>query len=121
MPNKAFKRHVEKTTRMSFFGVDEYFTSQKCSECESQTKSVYHLKEKIIDGNASLQHVKIHELRRCNNNECRILWNRDVNACRNIMKVFICNLLGNERPKYLCRDQTPGESPKTDSKRDNIV
>ena len=41
---------------------------------------------------------------RCLNPVCNTFWQRDVNACRNIMEVFIYQVFGLPRPKYLERE-----------------
>ena len=105
IPNKEFKRHLL-STRSSITTVvcDEYCTTKKCSECGSDTIKVKHWREiRDQDKNVSLKLVETYGLRRCNNNECRITWDRDVNACINILKIFECCLNGKERPGYLCR------------------
>tara|TARA_R100001163_G_scaffold65029_1_gene60826 strand:- start:81 stop:2150 length:2070 start_codon:yes stop_codon:yes gene_type:complete len=105
MPLKEFKKHLLSTrSGISAYEVDEYYTTKKCWVCKSDTVKVMYKKEvEDQDGNISLKHFVNYGLRRCNNNECRILWDRDVNACKNILEVFLCYLRGEERPEYLCR------------------
>jgi transposase len=58
--------------------VDEHRTSKSCSGCNKGdcTKMKIHGRE-------------CHRVIRCNNNECNMVWNRDVNGCRNIRSVLL--------------------------------
>ena len=76
--------------------VDEYYTTQKCHRCYSQTTKVYK-----ADGKVNL------DVRHCANcakvKNDRGLRNRDLNASKNILLVFRCLLTGVSRPSYLKR------------------
>ena len=85
--------------------IDEYNTTKKCNVCHCETQKVKCWKEVMIDGERSLKLVEAYGLRRCSNNECRITWDRDLNACPNIMIVLLSDLRGLERPEYLCREK----------------
>ena len=112
MPCKGFKKEVERQcSRVYLEEVDEYLTTKMCSKCGCETQGVKVWKE-IMDskGDKSVKKVEIYGLRRCKNNGCRITWNRDVNASRNILKILLCSLRGEERPSYLLRKQGVSET-----------
>ena len=58
----------------------------------------------MSDGEKRRLKVNIHGLRRCKYDECRITWDRDVNASRNIHRLLKTEytLGGGARPQYLC-------------------
>jgi hypothetical protein len=58
--------------------VDEHRTSKCCSQCG-------------IGDNENVRYggVKCHRVIRCNNNECKTYWHRDVNGSRNIRAVLL--------------------------------
>ena len=63
---------------------------------------------------ASATQEQVHQpclgLSRCPNPECKVLWNRDDNAARNILKAFLWECLLGVRPKHLRR---PWRLPST--------
>ena len=70
--------------------VREFNTSQVCSVCYSpqglsKAPSTFHI-------------TKPHFVRRCSNPTCQIMWNRDVNAARNIRDLGKIQFLGWKRP-----------------------
>ena len=48
-------------------------------------------------------YVPCHFVLRCLNPECNTIWQRDVNASRNIMDAFKCQMKGQARPQHLER------------------
>ena len=110
VPCKGFFNYLKEqdSTQCRCIGVNEACTSQMCSKCTCQTGSVYT--HRIVDVSDTVQEIKrvaIYGIRRCNNNVCRIIWDRDVNASRNIHKILNTEYRGEERPKYLCRKIKP--------------
>jgi len=104
MPNKSFYNHVNKNSDVHLMECDEYLSTKMCSKCGKETKTVKcwkYIEENDSEGVKKLRNI--YGLRRCSNNECRITWDRDVNASRNILIVLLNQLKGDERPKYLCR------------------
>ena len=71
--------------------VDEFRTSKLCNKCHHDTSKVKFNGEKI------------NSVLRCNNNECGIIIDRDINGAKNIFMVFEKILRGEERPKEFCR------------------
>ncbi|ORE13652.1 hypothetical protein BCV71DRAFT_277620 [Rhizopus microsporus] len=60
--------------------VDEYLTSQVCNAC----------KNRQLDNITTMSSKRrVHAMLECNNSSCNIVWNRDVNAAKNIFDVFI--------------------------------
>ena len=54
-----------------------------------------------IEYDVVLKKVAVYGIKQCVN--CRITWDRDVNAPENILKVLLCQLRKEARPAYLCR------------------
>ena len=79
-PKKGLFMELRRRYRNTRLG-SEYRTSQVCSKCEGQ-----------------LDDIGIWGLKKCNNT-CSTLWNRDVNAARNIRHVFLYRNTYNEYPE----------------------
>ena len=103
MPNKGFFEYLRKNTCLTMTSTDEYRTSLMCSRCGSETCSIKYWKDFGLDGKEDRRLIGCYGLRRCKNNECRITWDRDVNACQNIQMVLSNELNGLERPLHLQR------------------
>ena len=73
--------------------VDEYNTSKLCCRCDNETEKV------------SYNNVKVNSVLHCKNNECGIVIDRDINGCKNILKIFKCALERKDRPKAYCRQK----------------
>ena len=78
--------------------IDEYLTSQKCSCCGAKMKRA-KLAKTFKDGETKI--VSCFKVLRCTT--CNTLWNRDVNASRNLFMVLKNQLLGLKRPKHIQR------------------
>lgn len=103
-PNKRIKNLLKKNFKV--VDVDEHRTSQLCSTCEnalSMPKMLKRLskkqkienKKKKEDEKGVEDLVSVWGVRRCDNNRCsRNFWNRDTNAARNILKVFLYSVQG---------------------------
>jgi len=116
-PVKAFKRRLRQHCRV--VEVDEYLTSQICSRCQ----------ERELEGLPCSQPApgtsRLYALRRCLNERCRlssdsqrsVIWDRDVNAARNILHVFLYqNHHQGRRPTAFMRPP-----PKPDQIQDHNV
>jgi transposase len=82
--------------------IDEYCTSQTCSECHGKVKNMYYPK---VQEDGKTKRVKCHEVVCCKNNKCAIYWQRDRNASRNIHALLKCLVEGKERPLAMRRRQ----------------
>ena len=108
MPVKGFKNHLNKCPDVKVQDIDEWGTTIKCNACRSRTKVVKEWKEiKKQDEEPVDKLTVIYGLRRCKNSECRITWDRDLNASKNILCLLEHKLRGEARPSYLKRDPTP--------------
>jgi transposase len=68
--------------------IDEHRTSKCCSSCRSG--EVHNV---TYDGK------QCHQVVRCGNSElCGVVWQRDLNASRNIRELLMCKVRGDERP-----------------------
>ena len=81
--------------------VDEYRTSKKCSICqdpnaECETFRMINNPRPYRQGR-----IKCHGLLRCTT--CKRLWNRDLNAAKNIWNIARAAMDGSDRPSYLQR------------------
>ena len=100
--------------------VDEYRTSQVCSKCKvGKCDKDDHKLEKMKYGA-----VPCHFVLRCLS--CNTIWQRDVNASRNIMEAFKAQMNGLSRPSYLERGKLSNPSdnvgytaPKTKNNAQN--
>jgi len=119
MPNKGFRNYLEKRSKVVIMDVDEYKSTKMCSVCESETSGSIKVGKEIEmnDGSKEVKKVQVYGLRRCMNNECRITWDRELNADRNIMKIFLSSLQGIERPEYLCREEKERKNKELQGKR----
>lgn len=92
-PCETLKRRLERVhcQQGSFVEVDEHRTSLVCSTCNGALKPA---KRKRLDGTMS----DVYSVRLCTNTGCRIGWNRDVNAARNILRVFLEANQGRQPP-----------------------
>jgi hypothetical protein len=111
MPVSEFNKYLKHRCGFIYvYDINEWGTTVNCNGCRRRTVDVYVWEEKELpDGTTKRIRRKIYGLRRCNNNECSITWNRDVNASKNIRFLLERELKGLERPKYLC----PQPKPKT--------
>jgi hypothetical protein len=112
-PNKRIKTLLKKNFKV--VDVDEHRTSLLCSTCEhalsvpkmlkrlSKQEKIKNEKKKEKDKSVE-ELVSVWGVRRCNNNKCsRSHWNRDTNAARNILKVFLHSVRGETLPAPFLR------------------
>jgi hypothetical protein len=72
--------------------IDEHLTSKRCSGCCSSNHKCKNVK---YNG------IHCHQVIRCTNSECEEVWQRDLNAARNIRNVLMAFLDTQQRPEYL--------------------
>lgn len=98
MPNKEFMNYMKRF--VSVTDIDEHRTTKCCNRCGSEMK-------KVCNSRSPNEKFKreIYEITRCNNNVCRITYERDKNASINIRKLLIHKLRREERPAYLQRQK----------------
>ena len=106
---KRFLRHLQrKAPEGRVFVVDEYLTSQVCSECGNKTVPFKTVNEPAAHIRRTDKEARrgepvcvpssfeIHGLRTCQ--KCRKTLNRDVNAAANMAWVGVCQVFGAEHP-----------------------
>ena len=118
-PCKRIKRALKRFATV--IEVDEFRTSCTCSHCKiGKQNADDHKVEKATllstkpnqDGEYEL--VSCYNVLRCLNPGCNRFWQRDVNASRNIMEAFKCQIQGLPRPPYLEREtSTAAVAPQT--------
>jgi len=91
-PVKKLRRAFKKMG-FTIVEVDEHRTSKNCSACHHASDT----------SNVSYNGVSCHQVVRCNNSECGLVWQRDCNASRNIYEILHTMLLGQDRPEGLRR------------------
>jgi hypothetical protein len=101
-PVLTLKRELRRWTKV--IDVDEYNTSKKCCECWSEMTKMKH------------DDVSTYSVLRCENNECGIVIDRDVNASKNIRLLLRCRLGLEEKPVEFERPKT--FLPKTEETRE---
>jgi hypothetical protein len=79
--------------------INEYNTSQVCSSCFQGTKlcAVGSRQDPFVTRPVSV--AKPHFVRRCTNNICRTIWNRDINAACNMVYLALHKVYGLDRPE----------------------
>jgi hypothetical protein len=88
-PVLKLKRHLRKWCKV--LDVNEFRTSKLCCKCYTETQRV------------SYNGIKVNSVLRCLNNECRMVIDRDINGCKNILKMLMVSLNQMELPKEFNR------------------
>jgi hypothetical protein len=121
-PCELVKRRLSSHHRATVIMVDEFRTSQACSTCQVQVGKFAVLKRQrvIEDGiptvtkggrlhhqdnseGGATSYKTCHNVRACANPFCRIVWNGDVNATRNIAWICMSIARGEGRPAEFMR------------------
>lgn len=115
-PVKEFRCFLKKSN-CQVVDLDEYKTSQLCSLCHEQLKSVYTSKTKGEGETMEVKRRILHGVKCCISAQCRTsmltrceaktfpwvasrgrMWNRDINAARNMLHIYQELLATGERP-----------------------
>ena len=121
-PCESVRRRLSSHHRATVVMVDEFRTSQVCSTCQLAVGKFAVLKRQrvIEDGmptvteggrlhhqddseGGTTSYKTCHNVRACSNPLCRIVWNRDVNAARNIAWICMSIARGEGRPAEFTR------------------
>jgi hypothetical protein len=110
-PCEAVRRRLSSHHRATVVMVEEFRTSRMCSTCLSGIGGFRVLRRRrIIEGGMLTvsvggdgSHETCHNVRACTNPLCRIVWNRDVNAARNIAWICMSIARGESRPAEFTR------------------
>ncbi|KAG1295769.1 hypothetical protein G6F57_017087 [Rhizopus arrhizus] len=78
MIKKALKKYCGK--QLDICMVDEYLTSQICNKCK--TRNV----DNVVTAKSKR---RVHTVLQCKQNNCNIIWNRDIMAAHNILDIFL--------------------------------
>ena len=98
-PSNRLRKELRK--RCTVVDVDEFRSSQRCSQCSEQ---MTQMTKKVIRADRSESHVKVHRVQHCSNSVCSCKTiNRDRNASLNLLLIVQCLLFGRERPIHLSR------------------
>ena len=81
--------------------LDEYGTSRGCSCCGERCIKI-KLPKQNREGVTELS--RSHQVVRCSSNECAMCWQRDKNSNINHLKLLMCLIRNEERPKYVRRN-----------------
>ena len=82
-PMKEIRRRLE-THHCVVIDVDEFRTSKLCSKCHDVVESIQVVQRTWSEEGLTCSLTSPHALRVCFNPLCRTVWDRDVNAVRNI-------------------------------------
>jgi hypothetical protein len=102
-PVLKLKKHLRKWCTV--IDVNEFRTSKLCCKCHNET-------EKMSYNNG----VKVNSVLRCLNNECRIIIDRDVNGCKNILRMLMVSLKIIEKPEAFKRTNKSLPNLETNTK-----
>jgi hypothetical protein len=111
-----FANRLKKVHNATVLNIWEFNTSQICSKCHAPVKLCGVATQQdpfMTPANIVQTH---HFVRRCTNNLCRIIWNRDVNAARNMAFLGIHLVYQVDRP-----DPFNASVPYPPSVQDNDV
>ena len=102
-PYKRLKQMLSERANACVIEVGECNTSQVCSCCHGRLKSVKG--EKFVGEGVTA--YMIHGIKVCPH--CKVTWNRDVNASRNILHIFQELRNGRGRPEAFLPRKTKGQ------------
>jgi hypothetical protein len=88
-PVLKLKKHLQKWCKV--IDVNEFRTSKLCCKCHNETEKV------------SYNGVKVNSVLRCCNNECGMIIDRDINGCKNILKMLMVSLNQMDKPEVFKR------------------
>lgn len=91
-------KHVH---HVNIFYMREFNTSQVCSNCHVERKMVGLCTKNDINRPSTIRPSNTHFVRSCTN--CRMIWNRDVNASRNMLYLGKIFMSGNIRPEIFSK------------------
>ena len=97
-PGIGMRRLLKK--RFGLYFLNEWGTSKRCHHCHHDTD---YVKSYTYKKDNELKTRPVHGLLGCTNQNCRKLWNRDVNATANQCMLATCILRGEERPEAFRR------------------
>lgn len=84
--------------------IDEFRTSVVCSKCNHRDMSGVKCSKGMSSDlhaagrRANSNQFPLYDVRACQNPSCRTVWNRNVNAARNMLEVYLNLLTREERP-----------------------
>ena len=100
-PVRLFRKALERGRyAKAVVSIDEYRTSKVCSWCNH-----YKVKGMMSQRDQEGHRHEIHGVRVCPNTLCRIVWNRDLNAALNILKIFLAMAWDGRRPDIFRRSR----------------
>lgn len=87
--------------KANIFYTREFNTSQICSNCHAESRLVGLCTKYDIIRPGVQRPSNTHFVRSCTH--CRMIWNRDVNASRNILSLGKISTSGSDRPDLFCK------------------
>lgn len=108
-PAKAIRRRL-RTHHCFVFDVDEFRTSMVCSKCCHMLDRSRPRVCRKWDQNGILSMSESHVVRVCSNPLCRTIWDRDVNAVRNIGMKFLSMIHDRALPDVFFRVNSGGRT-----------
>lgn len=96
--------HKALQQRATVVDVDEFRTSVICSKCNHRGLTGVRCskgmaRDKYLAGKrANSNRFPLYDVRACQNPSCRTVWNRNVNAARNMLEVYFSLFASGQRP-----------------------
>src|SRR5205807_4489765 len=96
--------------------IDEFRTSCRCHKCESELETFMKRENPRPWRQGNI--VEVHGLLRCTSAKCGTVYNRDYNACQNMILIAENAINGKIRPQYLSRkkDHVPASALKEEQR-----
>jgi transposase len=101
--------------------INEHRTSCRCYKCEQPLEEFLKRENPRPWRRLSRPIVKVHGLLRCQTVTCRTVYNRDYNACQNMIKIAQSTLDGLGRPPELSRESVPIDQQITLISADELI
>jgi hypothetical protein len=101
----AICKRIRKIFQMNGYKVyliNEFRTSKLCNRCCHETEN--YLERESKNPKYKGKKMLVWGLTRCKNVKCKSIHNRDVNACKNMLKIVKSIFAGKGRPKKYCRE-----------------
>jgi len=94
-------RKIFKNNKYQVLMINEYNTSKLCHKCNSENEKFLYRKSKKPKSKG--QTYLVHSLLCCKNANCKMIYNRDKNACYNMFQIVKSIINGKGRPNEFCR------------------
>jgi hypothetical protein len=105
-------RKIFRKEKYNLYLINEFRTSKLCNKCSNENENF--LRRDSNDPKHKSKQILVWGLVRCKNVKCKLIHNRDINACKNMLKITKSIFETGERPKEYCRQPVPTYKVKKD-------